>query len=289
MSAKFGSSSAGVATSSIPARASVMAPSWRTGRARDSPGADAEGGAVGGPRGRCVGTRGCRFRCGAQAARTALIRSSRPWLGSLASRVGVRTVGVAGPVLDARRRPARQPASWALERPAITASRMCSLAVDLAIASAIAVVQRLGRGSGRRCAEDAGQLVGGRLPGGHDRLLEVHRLVHQLALDPAGQARVPAQLERAEQRRARRRRSRRRPATSIGRSPSRRASAVAITVRRISPRWWKDFQVMVRLLSHTYIPLVRTQSMRHDRGMPNADARDVRITRTGGRAPRLPG
>ena len=46
---------------------------------------------------------------------------------------------------------------------------------------------------------DAGQLVRGLVPGPHDGGAQVHRLVHLLALDPAGEAGVPLQLESAEE------------------------------------------------------------------------------------------
>ena len=46
---------------------------------------------------------------------------------------------------------------------------------------------------------DAGQLVRGPVPGAYDGGPQVHRLGHLLALDPAGEAGVPLQLEGGEE------------------------------------------------------------------------------------------
>ena len=46
---------------------------------------------------------------------------------------------------------------------------------------------------------DAGQLVGGLVPGPHDGGAQVHGLGHLLALDPAGEAGVPLQQEGGEE------------------------------------------------------------------------------------------
>ena len=72
------------------------------------------------------------------------------------------------------------------------------MAADLRMTSAVAVV---GRAQPLLVEDrpDAGQLVRGPVPGAHDGGAQVHGLGHLLALDPAGEAGVPLQLEGGEE------------------------------------------------------------------------------------------
>ena len=238
-----GRAAAGVATSSIPARTSgvrsTMTPSCP--RPADDPG-PGTGGREGAGSGAAVGQAAECSQGRLQPTEQGRTLGVAARLGAALER-GVRRPGGPGLVLDpgADGGGARRRARWPgrPSRPAARAPWRRTSRIDLGDR----VVGRARRGARSRIARTPGSSSAVACQAATTAAREVHRLAQQLALDPAGEAGVPPQLEGAEQ--VELVGERRGDAVDVQREDAVAAgSAAAMTSRRISPRRWKDVQVM---------------------------------------------
>ncbi len=166
--------------------------------------------------------------------------------GSYAARACARA---RGRPCSGRRRPRRWPGRPS--RPAATQSLRCALSSAWPQLGGGRVRSARRRGSARTPASSLGGARQALQHGG----LEVRGLVVQGALDVAGQAGVPAHLQRGDQGELVGEGLGDAGRASVGSTPSRRASAASTTARRTSARrWWAasaGHGLTVCSLSHT--------------------------------------
>jgi len=130
-----------------------------------------------------------------------------------------------------------------LARPAIRASRIRSLALALAMISATAGLRGAACSRSRTARMPGSSSAVARQAAATAASRSIGWAISSRSIRPA--SRVCHRSWRAASRAGSSSKVCATPGTSVGRWPSRRRSAVAITSRRISPRRWKDVQVMV--------------------------------------------